>query len=99
MQITSPQDRKAIDEWIRVNASEEKRTEFLESLALLQTGEAWVWSPAWMQVFEKIKVRERDTFDSSATPKPGVKPREPKAIAKLDIDKVRASAGCSSPRA
>lgn len=90
MQITSPQDRKAIDEWIKVNASDEKRTEFLESLALLQTGEAWVWSPAWIKVFEKIKVRKRDTFDSSATPKPGVKPREPKAIAKLDIDKVKA---------
>lgn len=71
MQITSPQDRKAIGEWVRGNASEDEQKVVDESLAGLQQGEAWFWSPGWMQVLQRIKVRKARTFDSSATPKPG----------------------------
>lgn len=67
-QMTSPQDRDSIDEWIRMHGDESKRRVLLHSLASLPRGTAWVWSPAWLKCFERVKIRQRRTFDSSATP-------------------------------
>jgi hypothetical protein len=46
MQTTGPQDRAAIDEWIAGNGTRDERDEVLGSLASLERGEAWVWSPS-----------------------------------------------------
>lgn len=67
-QMTSPQDRDAIDEWVRMNGDESKRRVLLRELAKLPRGMAWVWSPAWLRCFERVRIRQRRTFDSSATP-------------------------------
>lgn len=34
----------------------------MASLPTLPTGEGWIWSPEFMGVFQKIKIRERKTF-------------------------------------
>jgi hypothetical protein len=68
-QTTSPQDRDAIDEWIRMHGDASRRKILLQSLAKLPRGTAWIWSPAWLKCFERVKIRQRRTFDSSATPK------------------------------
>lgn len=88
LQITSPQDRKAIDEWVAGNGTKEERDELVASLAALQKGEAWFWSPAWLQVFTRAQVRLRDTFDSSKTPEAG-EVIEPKRMAPVDLDRLR----------
>lgn len=69
LRMTSPQDRDAVDEWVKMNGDEDKRRRILSSLAGLPIGEAWVWSPGWLDVFQRVKVRKRTTFDSSSTPK------------------------------
>lgn len=89
MQITSPQDRKAIDEWVRGNASEDERKVVDESLASMQQGEAWFWSPGWMRILKRVKIRKARTFDSSATPKPGEVRREAKVLAPVDLDRLK----------
>jgi hypothetical protein len=68
LRVVSPQDRNAIDEWIKVHGTPEQRTELLASLAKLPIGTSWWWSPGWLDVFQQVKVRTRQTFDSSATP-------------------------------
>lgn len=64
----SPQDRKALELWIDAHDTGERKTAFLRSLASLSVGEAWVWSPGWLDLFERVKMRPRETFDSSSTP-------------------------------
>lgn len=88
LQMTSPQDRKAVDEWVAGNGTKEERDELVASLASLQKGEAWFWSPSWLQVFTKVQVRRRRTFDSSKTPEPG-EVVEPKRMAPVDLERLR----------
>lgn len=91
LRTLSPQDRKAMDEWVEAHDTEGRRDEFMSSLASLEIGEAWVWSPGWLGVFERVKVRKRRTFDSSYTPKIGQKRVKPKRKADIDLDAIRES--------
>lgn len=86
--ITGPHDRKALDEWIRQHDTEDRREAFLEDLASLPQGEAYFWAPG-IDVFERVAVRMRETFDSSATPKPGEAPLTPQAFADVDLELLR----------
>ena len=90
MRMTSPRDVGAIDEWVSLHADDDEARTVKASLPSLPIGTAWVWSPGWLEILQRVAVRRRRTFDSSATPKPG-KPR-PKARlgATLDIDALRA---------
>jgi hypothetical protein len=86
MQTTGPQDRAAIDEWIAGNGTREERDEVLSSLASLERGEAWLWSPAYLRMLRRIRIRARTTFDSSRTPEAGETAIAPRAFAKVDLD-------------
>lgn len=63
-----PQDRKALEDWVsahhmdNMEETDKVLNEFVASLPSLPTGTAWVWSPEFMNVFEKIKIRKRRTF-------------------------------------
>jgi hypothetical protein len=86
MQTTGPQDRAAIDEWIAGNGSREDRDDVLTSLAALERGEAWVWSPAFLRMLRRVRIRRRTTFDSSRTPAAGETPSPaPEAFARVDL--------------
>lgn len=43
--LTAPQDRKAIEEWVKGHADGEAAKQVLSTLASLAVGEAWVWWP------------------------------------------------------
>src|SRR5439155_5194214 len=66
LRTTGPQDRAAIEAWIKYHA---QLQEVLESLPGLETGEAWFWSPHWLKVMRRVQIRRRTTYDSGATPK------------------------------
>jgi hypothetical protein len=86
---TGPQDREAIDAWIKYHAGDEQRQEVLSTLPTLPNGTAWVWSPEWLGVLQKVAVRRRATFDSAATPKVGQKTTQPKKLASVDLERLR----------
>lgn len=88
-QTTGPQDRKALEAWIEAHDTEDRGGAFLESLAGLKKGEAWIWSPTMLDVFQRVKIRARRTFDSSATPKVGAKPGPAAKLAPVDLEKLR----------
>ena len=67
MRLIAPQDRKAVEEWIKDNADQEKGREIISSLATLKTGQAWVWSPE-LRVLERVTFQRIRTFDSSRAP-------------------------------
>ncbi|HEX8144761.1 MAG TPA: helicase HerA-like domain-containing protein [Pyrinomonadaceae bacterium] len=90
LRTIAPQDRNAIDEWIKVHGTPEQREELMQSLPSLPIGTAWFWSPGWLDIFKRVKVRRRETFDSSATPKVGQRQKSPNKLAKVDLTKLRA---------
>ncbi len=61
-QNTSPQDRKALADWVEYHAAEGDFDKFMQSLPSLERGKGWIWSPEFMNVFEKIEIRKRETF-------------------------------------
>ncbi len=89
LRTIAPQDREAIDAWIRVHGMPEQRNVLMTSLPSLPIGTAWIWSPGWLDLFKQIQVRARETFDSSATPKVGEQRIAPKALAPVDLTHLR----------
>ena len=85
--ITGPQDRNAVDDWIKANAEEGERGKFLAELSGLERGTAYFWSPD-IPLFRQVAVRDRETFDSSATPKRG-EAVKPKALAEVDLEALK----------
>ncbi|MDF9717624.1 DUF87 domain-containing protein [Nocardioides sp. ChNu-153] len=83
--MTGPRDVAAIDEWVRLHADEDQAAEVKASLPSLPVGTAWVWSPGWLNLLERVQVRRRTTFDSSATPTPGEQRRTPTRLADVDL--------------
>lgn len=58
----APQDRKALKEWVEAHSAEGDFESFMASLPSLPTGEGWIWSPEFLGVFKRIKIRKRETF-------------------------------------
>lgn len=86
--MTGPRDVAAIDEWVRLHADEDQAREVKASLPSLPVGTAWWWSPGWLDLLQRVQVRRRATFDSSATPKPGETRRTVKRMADVDLARI-----------
>jgi hypothetical protein len=70
LRLIAPQDRKAVEEWIKDNADEKKGREIIESLAQLPTGRGWVWAPE-VGLLERVTFPKIKTFDTSRAPEGG----------------------------
>ena len=68
-QLNGARERAAITEWVTDHGAPVK--EQLSALPSLQPGEAFLWSPQWLQAFERVHVNQRRTYDASATPEFG----------------------------
>jgi hypothetical protein len=75
-------------EWVDVHATKEESEQVRADLPILHVGTCYLWSPGWLQTLKKILVRARETFDSSATPKPGQSIKPPKELAAIDLSKL-----------
>lgn len=70
--------------------TEEEKKALKDSMASLKLGEAWVWEPgAEPPIFERVQIRKRETFNSSATPKSGERRTEPRKLAAVDLEALR----------
>lgn len=85
LRMTGPRDVAAIDEWVRLHAQDDDAQEVKGSLPSLPVGTAWVWSPGWLALLQRVAVRARQTFDSSATPKPGQQRVVPERMTPIDL--------------
>lgn len=96
LRTTSPQDRKAIAGWVEYHG---QAGELLESLPSLESGEAWIWSPSWLGIMERVRIRRRWTFDSGATPKNLKGARPPATLADVDLAAVKERMAATIERA
>jgi hypothetical protein len=96
MKLLGKLDVQAIDEWVRLHATEEDARELKASLPSLPVGTGWFWSPGWLEIMAKVHVRARRTFDSSATPKVGeqrIEPREFAPVNAADLERLAVRLG------
>lgn len=71
--LTHNLDRKAMKEWVSGKVDDARRFErFLSTMAGLKAGQAFFWSPAWLDTFQEVRFRERVTFHPGATRRVGV---------------------------
>lgn len=89
-------DIDAVEKWLRLrkkkrgdNAAFVLQEEMIESLDTLQRGDAWVWAPR-LKIHKRFRARQKRTFDSGATPKPGQKAHKAKKLAAVDIARLGA---------
>lgn len=85
LRTTGPQDLAAVEAWVKYH---QVGTDMLKTLAGLEDGEAWVWSPHFLGKTERFRFRKRQTFDTGATPK-NVHGKDARKVATLaDVDLV-----------
>lgn len=89
MRLTSPQDRQALNEWVKYHADSDAANDMITQLPILPIGTAWFWSPGWLDLFKKVAIRKRETLDSSSTPKVGEQKIVPTKIAEVDLDELK----------
>ncbi len=81
-------DRNAARDWIAEvvafdgTKAERKAEEFLESLAKLESGTGWFWSPQWLDLFVNVRIRHRKTYHPGETRTVG---QAPKQVALSDV--------------
>jgi hypothetical protein len=90
MQISGSQEREALRKWI-VEKIDKDHVSLVDDLPGLERGQAYLWSPSWLRLLEKVQIREKHTFNSSATPKHGAKRINPQPLSKADFAAVRES--------
>jgi hypothetical protein len=86
LRVVGPNDRKAVREYVDARGYTDQVKEMIESLAALDIGEAWFWEPGG-DIFKRVKVRERRTFNSSATP--GAGRQQAVVLADIDLEALR----------
>jgi hypothetical protein len=89
IRMLSPQDRSAIDDWVRDHAEIETARSIKATPPELRNGECWWWIPE-LDVLKRVQVRESRTFDSSPTKKRGDRRREPRSYADVDMELIEA---------
>jgi hypothetical protein len=91
LQISGPQERKAIQAWINEKGADDSP---LESLDELEVGQAVVWSPSWLRVLKTVRISKKNTYDASATPDWDTQDYvEPKPLSAMDLQKLEDSMG------
>ncbi|QQS08649.1 MAG: DUF87 domain-containing protein [Phycisphaerales bacterium] len=98
MRLPAPQDRKAVEDWIKGQADTDKGKEVLASLAKLKLGEGWVWSPD-RGLLERTQFPKISTFDSGRTPDDGEQIAAPASLAEIDLEAVNSALLASTEEA
>ncbi len=83
LQLTGPHERRAIRGWIQDQGA--NGAELEARLPKLQTGQAIVWSPAWLQIYKEVRILKKVSFDASSTPKLEDLVDAPKVLKPLDL--------------
>jgi hypothetical protein len=91
LQIAGAHERRAIEEWINAHGAT-ARKRIVADLTELAVGEAYVWSPSWLRLLERVTISRIDSYDSSATPELGDDDRPVlERLPALDVDGIKAA--------
>lgn len=86
--IIGPNSISAVTDWLGEHVDRKLVHQYVATLRTLERGRCLIVSPGWLKFEGVITIRPRETFDSSATPKPGERPaRVTGEAAKPDLAK------------
>jgi len=86
-----PNSLAAVLDWLGEHVARDRIKDLSEKVRKLPVGHALCVSPGWLDYEGIIPIRARETFDSSATPKPGEKARVgAPALPRLELSEIRA---------
>jgi hypothetical protein len=85
-QTVGTHERRAIKEWIVDKGLD---VDLIDELPSLPVGTAYVWSPQWLSTLGKHKVLPKRTYDTSATPKLGMKRLPPRPLSRGDLSELQ----------
>lgn len=68
LRLVGPNDLKAVKEWVQSNGDPTVTQRVLDTIAHMEQGEGWMYSPGWLKLLERVRVRHARTLDTSATP-------------------------------
>lgn len=88
-QTTAPQDKDAIKAWVVDHGDEDQRENFMKQITKLKTGTAIAWSPSWLEIYEQVSVRKKETYDSGESPRVGKRRKPPKVLAQVDLERLK----------
>ena len=83
------------------HAAEGDFEKFMQSLPSHPTGEGWIWSPEFLGIFERIKIRGRETFhpDREKIGDKFVRPELHQVDIQTFIERFSTTAGKEKPQA
>lgn len=84
-QTNGAQERKALRDWIVAQGAD---VDLIKDLPGLKRGTAFLWSPQWLEMLDKVSISAKATFDSTATPKPGAR-HVKRELKPLDLEFLR----------
>ncbi len=87
LRMSHPSNLAAAAEWLKNEVSPEFAREVGEALPSLPVGTAYVCS-ASLELGRRVEIRERRTFNSGSTPKPGERKREARVLAAVDLERL-----------
>lgn len=67
-QVSGAHERKALKDWIVAQGAD---VNLVNELPGLKPGDCYVWSPQWLDIFRKVRIEKKETFDSTSTPTVG----------------------------
>jgi hypothetical protein len=83
-------DQSRIKDWLEANATAEQMKEVMSTISGLPTGTAiFASNHPDLRVFTTVAIDRPGSFDSSATPQVGQRRREPRILAKPDLEALR----------
>lgn len=88
LRTTEPLDIKVVGDRLRGHPLAK---EIVESLPSMKAGDAWIISPAFLEVYVRTSFYRRTTFDSGRTPKIGEKRVIPTRLADVELDEITAA--------
>lgn len=86
--LTASQDRDALDSWIEGQADKAQGKALKDALPAMQIGQGVVWLPGH-GVLKTATFPQKDTFDSSRTPKRGEKMKRTAALKPIDLSALK----------
>lgn len=98
MRLIGPQDRAAVEAWIKDNGTKEEGAEIISSLPRLKVGEGWVWSPE-NDFLRRVHFPMIKTFDSSKAPEDGSVAVAPQLSADIPLEELKSILGRTEPPA
>lgn len=92
MRVLHPSDRAAVSDWIKGCGDLELGAQVLASLAQMERGEGWVWSPEIGLGPKRVKFPMFETYDSFR-PQSAEETKNLKGWAEVDLEEVKAKLG------